>query len=252
MPNENKDLKPTDIVEVEVKGKKYKVTKAFKDDMDADRSELTTKVTTVTQQNQTLAQRLQDMEKSPKVKNVGDNDDDDDDGLTFDQIMDNPGSAVNKQVLKALKKLGIDPTKVGNTGDVDSRLELKLAQRDWWGSFWKEHSYLDAEVHGDLVEVALKKLLPTLKDAKPKDARKAIAERVADMLGRKIIKGKLEIDTEPKHKSQNGMQLEGADGSAVDNGEITNDTDANKGKTGSMADDLRKLKAARLKAAKGK
>lgn len=251
MPKEN-ELKPTDIVEVEVKGKKYKVTKAFKDDMDADRSELTAKVTTLTTQHQSLAQKLADMEKNPKVKTVGDDDDGDDDGLTFDQIMDNPNGAVSKAVLKTLKKLGIDPKKQNDTGDVDSRLELKLAQRDWWSSFWKEHSYLDADLHGDLVEVALKKLLPTLKDAKPKDARAKIAERVADMMGRKIIKGKLEIDTEPKHKSQNGMQLEGADGSDVDNGEITNDTDANKGKTGSMADDLRKLKANRLKAAKGK
>lgn len=252
MPNENKDLKPTDIVEVEVKGKKYKVTKAFKDDMDADRSELTTKVTSLTTQHQTLAQKLADMEKNPKVKNVGDNDDDDDEDITFDKIMDNPGSAVNKQVLKTLKKLGIDPAKLGGANDVDQKVELKLAQRDWWSSFWKEHSYFDADVHGDLVEVALRKLLPTLKDAKPKDARNAIAERVADMLGRKIIKGKLEIDTEPKHKSQNGMQLEGADGSEVDNGEISNDTDANKGKVGSMAEDLRKLAANRRKAAKGK
>lgn len=251
MPNENKP-KPTDIVEVEVKGKKFKVTQAFKDELDADRSELTTRVTTLTTQHQTLAQKLADMERNPRVRNAGDDSDDDDKDITFDNIMDNPGSAVNKAVLKTLKKLGIDPAKVGSTGDVDSRLELKLAQRDWWGSFWKEHSYLDSEVHGDLVEVALKKLLPTLKDAKPKDARKAIAERVADMLGRKIIRGKLEIDTEPKHKSENGMQLEGADGSEVDNGEITNDTDANKGKTGSMAEDLRKLRANRIKAAKGK
>lgn len=252
MPNENKDLKPTDIVEVEVKGKKFKVTKAFKDELESAHNELTTKVTTLETDKRTLAQRLQDMEANPKVKTTGGDNDEEDDDLSFADLMDRPGSAVSKAVKKELAKLGIDPSKLGAGGDVDKKVDLKLAQRDWWGSLWKEHPYFDAEVHGDLVEVALKKMLPTVKDMKPKEARQAIADRVADMLGRKIIKGKLEIDTEPKHKSQNGMQLEGADGSDVDNGEITNDTDANKGKTGSMADDLRKMKAARLKAAKGK
>jgi hypothetical protein len=252
MPKENENLKPTDIVEVEVKGKKYKVTKAFKDDMDADRSELATKVTTVTQQNQTLAQRLEAMEKNPKVKTGGEADDGDDDEVTFADIMDRPSSAVSKAVKKELAKLGIDPSKLGNSGDMDQKVDLKLAQREWWSSFWKEHDYFDADVHGDLVESALKKLLPTLKDMKPKEARSKIAERVADMMGRAIVKGKLEYATESKHKAQNGMQLEGADGSDVDNSENTTDTDANKGKTGSMADDIRQLRAKRLKAAKGR
>lgn len=253
MPNENKDVKPTDIVEVEIKGKKYKVTKAFKDDMDADRQELTTKVKTFETDNLTLKQRLDAMEQDPlKTKKGGDDDGGDDKGVTFAGLMDDPDGEIQRGVSKVLKKLGIDPAKLGQSSDVDQRVELKLAQRQWWSDFYKEHGYFEEDVHGDLIQVALKKLLPELKDLKPKEARAKIADRVADMLGRKIVKGKLEIGTTAKHEAQPGMQLEGADGGGVDSGENADDTNTNKGKSGSMAEDLLRRKQARLKAAKGK
>jgi hypothetical protein len=252
MPNENKEVKATDIVEVEVKGKKYKVTKAFKDDMEADRADLATKATTLETTNLTLKQRLEAMEKDPpKVNKGGDVDDDGDDEVTFADLMDRPGSAISKTLQKELKKLGLDPTKLQGS-DVDQKVQLILAQDKWWTSFYKEHDYFDPDVHGDLIQIQLKRLLPKLKDKSQKDARKEIADAVADMLGRKIIKGKLEHSTTSRHEAANGMQLEGADGSEVDNSENADDTNRNKGKSGSMAEDLRQRRATRQKAAKSK
>lgn len=253
MGTENKGVKPTDIVEVEVKGKKYKVTKAFKDDMDADRADLTTKVTTLETDRQTLRQRLDAMEKDPLKNKKGDDADiNDDDGVTFAGLMDNPDKEIQRGVSRVLKKLGIDPSKQGGVGDIDQKVQLILAQDKWRSAFWREHDYFDEDVHADLIPIAMKKLMPKIKELSPKEGRAKIAEFMADMMGRKIIKGKLEGGTTSKHDVQNGMQLEGADGGDVDNGENSDDTNRNKGKSGSMAEDLRRRKEARQKAAKGK
>src|SRR5688572_1578250 len=117
MGTENKEVKPTDIVEVEIKGKKYKVTKAFKDDMDADRADLTTKVTTLETDRQTLKQRLDAMEKDPPKVKAGDGNGDGDDEVTFADVMDRPSGAISKVLKKELAKLGIDPAKLGADGD---------------------------------------------------------------------------------------------------------------------------------------
>lgn len=253
MPTENKDVKPTDIVEVEIKGKKYKVTKQFKDDMDADRAELATKVTTLETGNQTLKQKLDLMEKNPpKVKQGGDDDDvDDGEGVSFDELMLKPGSAIAKGVQSYLKKLGVDPAQL-SAGNVDQKVQLALQQDKYWASFYKEHEYFDEDAHGELIRLKTRQLMPKIKDLPLKEGRKAIAEAVADMLGRKIVKGKLEFATAPKHEATAGMQLEGADGGVVDNSDNADDTNRNKGKSGSMAEDLIRRRQAREKAAKGK
>jgi hypothetical protein len=252
MPQENKDVKPTDIVEVELKGKKFKVTKAFKDELDADRGDLVTKVTGLETQTKTLSQKITELETKPmggkKDDTGGDGDDND---VSFSDLMDKPQSAIDKAVEKYLKKKGIDPSKLGATGDVDHKVAIAFERQGWWNAFYKEHDYFDQEAHDDLIQIQLKKLMPKIKDLPAKEGRAKIAEAVADMLGRKITKGKLEYSTKSKHEAEDGMQLEGADSSDVDNGTNANDTDRNKG-TGSMADDLRRRKEARAKAARGK
>lgn len=255
MPTNNTETKPTDIVEVEIKGKKFKVTKAFKDELDAERGELTTKLSGLETEKKTLSQKISELElKPPKNKQGGDSDtgDDDDDDVSFHEIMDKPRSAISKVLKKELKALGIDPAKLGAAGDVDAKVQQALEREGWWNAMFKEHDYFDRDAHSDLIAIQLKKLMPKIKDLSAKEGRAKIADAVADMLGRKIVKGKLEYATKPKHEAQDGMQLEGADSSDIDNGENANDTDRNKGKSGSMAEELSRRKEQRAKAAKGK
>jgi hypothetical protein len=251
MPQENKDVKSTDMVEVELKGKKFKVTKAFKDELDADRGELVTKVSGLETQTKTLSQKITELETKP-MGTKNDAVDGDDNDVSFSDLMDKPQSAIDKAVEKYLKKKGLDPAKLGATGDVDHKVAIAFERQGWWNAFYKEHDYFDQDAHDDLIQIQLKKLMPKIKDLPAKEGRAKIAEAVADMLGRKIIKGKLEYSTKSKHEAEDGMQLEGADSSDVDNGTNANDTDRNKASSGSMADDLRRRKEARAKAAKGK
>lgn len=250
MPKENEGVKSTDMVEIEVRGKKFKVTKAFKDEIDADRAELTAKVTGLETDKKTLSQKLAELDgKPPKTKQGDDAIDDGDGGIDIIELMDKPQSAIDKAVKNALKKLGIDQSK---TGDVDKKINTVLQQQKFWDAFWKEHPYFDEEHHSDLIQLAAFRLKDKIKDKSVKEGRQAIAEYVADMMGRKIVKGSLEYATKPKHEAENGMQLEGADGGVVDSGENANDTSTSKGKTGSMAEDLKRRREARMKAAKGK
>lgn len=234
------DKNKTDNI-VEIGGQKFSVNPAFKKALDAHTGELNTKVKTLEGDKQTLSERIASLSKTP-VKGVQDDGagEGDDDKVDFNMMMDDTEKAIAIGVKKTLKKLGIDPSKVGDTAGIEKKLELKQQQQKYWDDFYREHDYFSEDDHHFLVEGMARKLLPTIKDLPVKEGRKKIAEAVASMMGRAIKGGKLEIATESKHKVQNGMQLESADGSEVDNGGNADNTVTER--TGTMSDIIRNSK----------
>ncbi len=235
VPAKNDKAKTENVVEI--KGKKFTVTPEFKQAIEEHTTELTTKVKTSETQVQTLSQRIAELDKKPP-KNVQVDPDDDDSGesITFDALIDKPQEVINRAVAKALKKAG----QHGGVVDADAlekKIELKQMQQKYWDDFEREHPYFDMSEHDFIIKGVAQKLMPTIKDLSLKDGRKKIAEATASILGRAIKGGKLEVSTESKHKVQNGMQLESADGGTVDNDTDGDNTVAER--TGSMADLVR-------------
>lgn len=238
MPTTNDDDKNKKDNVVKINGKEFKVTPEFKKEIEAEQASVTTKVKGLETEKLTLSQRVAELSSKPITRNDDDDGDDDERSIGFDDLMDRPEDAINKAVLKTLKKLGIDPTKVGDTSKIKNEILLEQHKQKYWDDFYREHSYFTEDEHDIFLKPLLTKMLPSIKDLPLKEGRKKIADTMASAMGRAIKGGKLEIATDPKHKPANGMQLESADGSTVDNDTDGDNTVVNE-RTGSMAEIVR-------------
>lgn len=250
MPKPNEGNQPSNDNVVEIKGKKFTVTPEFKKLLEEEKTELTTKTKTLETQTQTLSQRIAELSAKPPKHTQDDPPGGDDDESPIDvvELMDKPDAALSKVLRRELKKMGVKPS-TGDDEEVDKKLELKLAQRQYWSDFYREHDYFDEETHGDVIKLMARKLLPQIKDLSPKESRKKIAEAMADFMGRKLRNGKLEFTTDSKHKPANGMHLESADGGVLDNDATTDDSNVTE-RTGSVTEILRQRAEARKKGGK--
>jgi hypothetical protein len=209
---------------LEIGGEKFTVTPKFKKAYVDEVTGLTAKVTTLETKNQTLSQQIDSLKKPASSNNADDGDGDDDENIGFDALVDNPSAAINKQLNKTLKKLGLTPGSKLDPADTEKRIEMKMQLREFWADFYREHTYFDKDDHDDLIQLQARKLFPQIKDMPARKARVLIAEKVASMLGRAIQNGKLIAKTDAKNKANPGIILEGADGTDLDNSENTNDT----------------------------
>jgi hypothetical protein len=212
---------------VEVGGKKYTVTPEFKKDFEA----LNTKVTSLETDKKTLSQKLDELSKKPPANKKDDPPDDDDDDIPDEDYILKPKETVNKLVQRTVRKLGIRPGNSGDEEELLKKLELKMSQNRYFEDFYREHPYFDPDDHDDLVKIAVKKIMPEIKDMKLKEGRAKIAERVASMLGRKIKDKNLIVNTDSKSGTHQGVVLENADGSAVDTDGNRDNTKGQQNKT---------------------